>query len=81
MSILEKSRQREPSQKKELAKDFIRTFLGKESQRGLSGYAVNRAAFAEAFLFNEEDVGERGEYGKIGMVDAVIRRLAIYVSE
>lgn len=69
LSILEKSRQREPSRKKELAKGFIRTFLGKESQRGLSGYAVNRAAFAEAFLFNEEDVGERGEYGKIGMVD------------
>lgn len=59
----------ETTQKKELAKDFIRTFLGKENQSSLSGYAVNRAAFAEAFTFGDAEIGERGEYGKIGMVD------------
>lgn len=59
----------ETTQEKELAKDFIRTFLGKENQSSLSGYAVNRAAFAESFTFGDAEIGERGAYGKIGMVD------------
>ncbi len=59
----------ETAQKKELAQDFVKTFLGKEIQGSLSGYAVNRAAFEEAFAVNEEEIGEQGEYGQVGIVD------------
>lgn len=56
------------TQKKELAADFLNMFLEKENQCSLSGYPVNRAAFDEAFL-PEEESGENGEYGRTGVID------------
>lgn len=53
---------------KELAEDFLRMFLGKENQCNLSGYAVNREAFANAFAHREEETGENGECRKFGVM-------------
>ncbi len=55
--------------KKELAEDFLEMFFGKENQCRLSGYAVNREAFIEAFSPKVEEVGENGEYRKFGVID------------
>lgn len=56
------------TQKKELAEDFLKMFLGKENQSRLSGYAVNRAALDEAFMLNGKEIGENGAYGKVGVL-------------
>lgn len=53
---------------KKLAEDFLRTFLGKENQCSLSGYAVNREAFKEAFV-QKKETGENGQGRKIGVVN------------
>ena len=46
-----------------LAEDFIRLCLGKENQSNLfSGFAVNKAAFKEGFIVNENWLGEDGGY-------------------
>ncbi len=50
------------TKKKELAEDFLRTFLSKENQCNLSGYAINREALEEALVLKGE---ENGEYGKV----------------
>ena len=51
--------------KMELAKDFLKVFLGKENQCGIGGYPVNK----EAFIPKEEEIGENGTYGQIGVID------------
>ena len=56
------------TQKKEQAEGFIRLFLGKENQRSLSGYAVNRAAFEEAAALQGKEADENGVYGRVGMM-------------
>lgn len=56
------------TQKRELAEDFLKAFLGKENQSRLSGYAVNRAALDEMFRMKERENGADGEYGKAGIV-------------
>lgn len=51
------------------AEEFVKLFLGRENQRCLSGYPVNRAAFEEALVPEEEKISEDGGYGVIGMID------------
>lgn len=55
--------------KMELAKDFLKVFLGKENQCGIGGYPVNKEAFNEVFIPKEEEIGENGTYGQIGVID------------
>lgn len=50
------------AQRKELAEDFIKMFLGKENQSSLSGYAVNKEAFAETLKARGKDLDENEEY-------------------
>lgn len=57
------------SSRTELAKDFLKAFLGKDIQYALGGYVINREAFDRLFVPDEEYVGENGEYGSIGITD------------
>ncbi len=56
------------TQKMELAEDFMKTFFGKENQCHVSGYAINKEALEDAFSPGTDEIGENGEYGKIGMI-------------
>ena len=64
---------------KELAEDFLKTFLGKENQGSLSGYSVNRKAFSEAFEPEKDRIGENGEYGTVGVIDEDGREILLNV--
>lgn len=64
------------TQKTELAEDFMQAFWGKDIQHALSGYAVNKAAFEASFL-PEEEVGENGEYGSVGILYEDGRELSL----
>lgn len=68
------------TQKKELAQDFLRVFLGEENQCSLSGYAINRAAFAEAFIPEENKSGEVEGYGKVCIIYEDGREVSLDVS-
>lgn len=57
------------SSRTELAKDFLKAFLGRDIQYALGGYVINKEAFDQLFIPDEEYVGENGEYGSIGMSD------------
>lgn len=57
------------SSKKELAEDFLKAFLGKETQCALGGLAVNKEALKELFTPEEEYLGENNQYGSMVMVD------------
>lgn len=57
------------SSKKELAEDFLKAFLGKETQCALGGLAVNKEALKELFTPEEEYLGENNQYGSMAMVD------------
>lgn len=69
------------SGKKELAEDFLSLFLGKENQRALGGYSINRSALEELFQPNEEYVDENGLYGSVAMTseEGIETELDIYV--
>ncbi|GFI48164.1 hypothetical protein IMSAGC019_03491 [Lachnospiraceae bacterium] len=71
------------SQKRELAEDFLGMFLGKDIQCSLGGFAVNREAFEEGFVPEEEYVAEDGQYGSVGMVngDGLEFTLNIYLPD
>ncbi|TCL54473.1 ABC-type glycerol-3-phosphate transport system substrate-binding protein [Kineothrix alysoides] len=54
----------------EMAQELLKVLLGKENQVSLfNGLAVNKAAFEESFVPKEENMGEDGLYGSIGMSD------------
>ncbi len=54
----------------EMAQDLLKVLLGKENQTSLfNGLAVNKAAFEESFVPNEEYMGEDGLYGSVAMSD------------
>lgn len=57
------------SSQKELAEDFLGTFLGEEVQYALGGFSVNQTAFDRLFEANEEELGENNQYGLMGMMD------------
>ncbi len=57
------------SGKKELARDFLKLFLGEENQEALGGFGVNRKAVDQLFKPEEKYLGENGEYGSIAMSD------------
>lgn len=57
------------SSQRELAEDFLKAFLGKETQCALGGLAVNKAALDELFTPEEEYLGENNQYGSMVMVD------------
>lgn len=57
------------SSQKELAEDFLKMFLGKEVQYALGGFPVNRAAFDELFIPEEEHLGPNNQYGAMAMID------------
>ena len=58
-------------------------FLGKDIQCSLGGFAVNREAFEEGFVPEEEYVAEDGQYGSVGMVngDGLEFTLNIYLPD
>ena len=54
----------------EAAENFLKILLGKENQTNLfNGFAVNKAAFEESFIPNEEYLREDGLYGSIAVSD------------
>lgn len=57
------------SMKRELAEDFIKDFLGKETQCALGGYVINRTALDKLFTPKEEYLGEDNLYGAMAMID------------
>lgn len=57
------------SSQRELAEDFLGTFLGQEVQCALGGFAVNRTALDELFMPDEKYLGEDGSYGAMAMMD------------
>ncbi len=57
------------SDKKELAEDFLKMFLGKENQVSLGGYAVNKKALEELLVPEKDYLGENGEYGAMAIID------------
>ncbi len=54
------------SEKKELAEDFLKEFMGKEVQMSLG---INKAAFDELLTVDKEELGENNEYGSMAMID------------
>ncbi len=57
------------SSQTELAKDFLKAFLGKDIQCALGMYVINREAFDQLLVPDKEYVGENGEYSSLGMTD------------
>ncbi len=57
------------SEKKELAEDFLKEFMGKEVQMSLGGFGINKAAFDELLTVDKEELGENNEYGSMAMID------------
>lgn len=55
--------------RKELAEDFVKVFLGEEVQCALGGFAVNKGAFEKLLLPEEEYLGENNLYGSMAMID------------
>lgn len=54
----------------EMAQELLKVLLGKENQSSLfKGLAVNKAAFEESFVPNEEYLEEDGLYGSLAMSD------------
>ena len=56
------------SEKKELAEDFLKEFMGKEVQMSLGGFGINKA-FDELLTVDKEELGENNEYGSMAMID------------
>ncbi|MDE7287836.1 MAG: hypothetical protein K2N55_13485 [Lachnospiraceae bacterium] len=57
------------SSQKDLAEDFLKAFLGKETQYALGGLSVNKAALEELFTPKEEYLGENNLYGSMARID------------
>ncbi len=57
------------SDKKELAEDFLKEFMGKEVQMSLGGFGINKAAFDEMLTADKEESGENNQYGSVAMID------------
>ena len=57
------------SEKKELAEDFLKEFMGKEVQMSLGGFGINKAAFEELLTVDKEELGENNQYGSMAMMD------------
>ncbi len=57
------------SEKKELAEDFLKEFMGKEVQMSLGGFGINKAAFDELLTVDKEELGENNQYGSMAMMD------------
>ena len=51
------------------AKEFFREFLGKEVQKALGSYVINKKALEETFQPERDYVGENGEYGSLATID------------
>lgn len=70
------------STKIDRAKEFFREFLGKETQKALGSYVINKEALEELFKPEEGYVGENGEYGAQAIIDEDGREttLSVYLA-
>lgn len=71
------------SSQSELAKDFLKAFLGTDIQYALGGYVINKEAFARLLKPDDEQVGENGEYGTLAMTDGdgVVVYMDVYLPD